>query len=92
MVINLITITTWIYFLEWVLNVTLLFLLFLIAESSQENLTASPQPLRQTPPVQQAQISQNVYNGQSQGNLNQHNQYSGVQMAQGTTFIINYII
>lgn len=67
-------------FFEWVLNITLLFILFDIAEPSQENLTASPQPLRQTPPVQQAQ---NVYNGLSQGTLNQHNPYSGVQIAQG---------
>ncbi|VVC37869.1 Hypothetical protein CINCED_3A025713 [Cinara cedri] len=53
------------------------------SELSQENLAASPQPLRQTPPVQQAQISQHVYNGQSQGTLNQQIPYPGGQIPQG---------
>lgn len=55
--------------------------LFILAESSQENVAVSPQPQRQTPPVQQSQIPQNnVYNGQSQGAMNQHNPYSGGQI------------
>jgi len=36
-------------------------------------------PQRQTPPVQQSQVSQNMYNGQSQGTMN-HNPYSGGQI------------
>lgn len=77
------------YFFGGVLNITFLFLFCVLAELSQENLAVSPQPLRQTPPVQQAQIPQNVYNGQSQGALNQHNAYSGGQIPQG--LYINYI-
>lgn len=50
-----------------------------IAEVSQDNLAIS-QPQRQTPPVQQTQIPQTMYNGQSQGNMNQHNPYSGGQI------------
>lgn len=38
------------------------------------------QPQRQTPPVQQPQIPQNIYNGQSPGTMNQHNPYSGGQL------------
>lgn len=52
----------------------------ILAESSQENVAVS-QPQRQTPPVQQSsQIPQNMYNGQSQGTMNQHNPYSGGQI------------
>jgi len=50
------------------------------SESSQENIVPS-QPQRQTPPVQQqSQIPQNLFNGQSQGSMNQHNPYSGGQI------------
>lgn len=54
-------------------------LCYVLAETSQENIAAS-QPQRQTPPVQQPQIPQNMYNGQSQSTMNQHNQYSGGQI------------
>lgn len=48
---------------------------YFLAETSQENVAVS-QPQRQTPPVQQSPIPQNMYNGQSQGTMNQHNAYS----------------
>lgn len=51
----------------------------ILAEPSQENIAAS-QPQRQTPPVQQSQIPQNMYNGQSQATMNQHIPYSGGQI------------
>jgi len=38
------------------------------------------QPQRHTPPAQQSQIPQNIYNGQSSGAMNQHNPYSGGQI------------
>lgn len=52
---------------------------YILAETSQENIATS-QPQRQTPPVQQSQIPQNMYNGQSQSTMNPHNQYSGAQI------------
>lgn len=54
------------------------FFFFNLVESSQENTTHQLQ--RQTPPVQQSQIPQNMYNGQPQSNMNQHNPYSGAQI------------
>lgn len=51
------------------------------AEPTHENVAPSPQPQRQTPPIQQPQIPQNaMYNGQSQGAMNQHNPYPGGQI------------
>jgi len=55
------------------------YLFGVLAESPQENISVS-QPQRQTPPVQQPQIPQNMYNGQSPGTMNQHNPYSGGQI------------
>lgn len=55
-------------------------MLRVVAEVSQDNIAVS-QPQRQTPPVQQSQIPQTMYNGQqSQANMNQHNPYSGGQI------------
>lgn len=65
---------------EWACIKLSIFFFFFLAELSQENIVPS-QPQRQTPPVQQqSQIPQNMYNGQSQGTMNQHNPYSGGQI------------
>lgn len=55
------------------------YLFYILAETPQENIATS-QPQRHTPPVQQPQIPQNMYNGQSQSPMNQHNQYSAGQI------------
>jgi len=63
------------------MNITIyIYLPCVVAEVSQDNIAVS-QPQRQTPPVQQPQIPQTMYNGQqSQANMNQHNPYSGGQI------------